>query len=211
MSDNHWETYYQSQQGRTPPPSQFAAFVAAEYAHGTQVFDIGCGNGRDTAFFAQYSPNVVGVDGSEAAVQAANAQAMRCGSAARFVRALVEDPALPAQLLEHRLPDLPAMLYSRFFLHAITEAQQVEFFRIAQQLCAQRGDMLALEFRTTRDRDLPKVTSAHYRRYVDPISITEAGIRAGFVVEYFIEGFGYAKFRNDDAYVARIIFRRPAA
>lgn len=208
MSDNHWESYYQSQQGRTPPPSQFAAFVAAEYAHGAQIFDIGCGNGRDTVFFAQYSPNVVGVDGSEAAIEVANAQAISCGSAARFVRSLIENPALADELLEHRHADTPAILYSRFFLHAITEAQQDAFFSMADRLCGQPNDMLALEFRTTRDRDLPKVTSAHYRRYVDPILITNAGIRAGFAVDYFIEGFGYAKYRSDDAYVARVIFKR---
>lgn len=205
----HWESYYQNQLNATPPPSQFAAFIAAEYAAGRQILDLGCGNGRDTVFFAQHSSNVVGVDGSEAAVKAANSLAGRLNSQARFVNSLIEDEQLHQKILEHKDKELPLVLYSRFFLHAITEEQQHEFFKIAQLVCAQPGDIVALEFRTIRDRDLPKVTSAHYRRYIDPISIITIGDRLGFVVDYFVEGFGYAKYRNDDAYVARIIFKRP--
>ncbi|MGF6179706.1 SAM-dependent methyltransferase [Massilia sp. UYP32] len=209
MTKDHWENYYQNQHGATPPPSQFAAFIAAEYGNNTQIFDLGCGNGRDTVFFSQYSSNVIGVDGSEAAVHAASALTDRLGRQARFIHALVEDERLPQKLTEHKQSDMPVILYSRFFLHAITAEQEQEFFNIVTALCSCPGDIVALEFRTIRDRDLPKVTSAHYRRYIDPISVITAGCKIGLTVEYFVEGFGYAKYKNDDAYVARVIFKRP--
>lgn len=208
MSKSHWDTYYQDQKD-IQPPSQFAAFIAAEYAKGSQIFDIGCGNGRDTLFFSQYATNIVGVDGSDSAVHAANNQAVRRSLPVRFIKAQIEDPAFPNSLKEHKLIGTPLILYSRFFIHAITDDQQNEFFKASNIVCENPGDIMALEFRTLRDRDLPKVTSAHFRRYVDPISIIDIGLKLGFTVDYFVEGFGYAKYKNDDAYVARIIFKRP--
>ena len=70
------------------------------------------------------------------------------------------------------------------------------------------GDILALEFRTSRDEFLSKVTESHYRRFINPLAVVAKGNHLGFSCEYFVEGFGYAKYKSDDAHVARIIFRK---
>jgi hypothetical protein len=55
-----------------------------------------------------------------------------------------------------------------------------------------------------------KVTGTHFRRFVLPASFEARALGGGFEVVYNVEGFGFAKYRQDDAYVARTIFRRQA-
>jgi hypothetical protein len=67
--------------------------------------------------------------------------------------------------------------------------------------------MLALEFRTILDQSREKVTASHYRRYIDASHLAHHLTQEfGFSVSYFAEGTGFAKFRSDDAYVARLLF-----
>ena len=99
------------------------------------------------------------------------------------------------------------MAYARFFLHAITDAEETAFFA-AMGAALREGDHLAVEYRTLRDAVGKKTTAAHYRRYIEPSQVIINAARFGFVVEYAAEGFGFAKYLDDDAYVARTVFRK---
>ncbi|WP_230532183.1 hypothetical protein [Microvirga roseola] len=99
------------------------------------------------------------------------------------------------------------VIYSRFFLHAINALDEHNFFNLCNGLLPDTG-IIAVEFRTTRDEQLLKATPDHYRRYINPLELAARAQLHGFGVDYFVEGFGYAKFRADDAYVARMIFSR---
>jgi hypothetical protein len=50
------------------------------------------------------------------------------------------------------------------------------------------------------------VTQAHFRRFVTPAAFQASALGRGFDVEYAVEGFGFAKYKQDDAYVARTLF-----
>jgi hypothetical protein len=52
------------------------------------------------------------------------------------------------------------------------------------------------------------VTQQHYRRFVSPATFQARALGRGFEVVYAVEGFGFAKYRLDDAYEARAIFVR---
>ena len=54
---------------------------------------------------------------------------------------------------------------------------------------------------------LQKITPNHYRRYVNPISLLKSANQLGLQATYFVEGFGFAKHKEDDAFVARIVLR----
>ena len=54
------------------------------------------------------------------------------------------------------------------------------------------------------------MTDSHYRRFVLPASFEARALGRGFDVLYTVEGFEFAKYREDDAYVARTIFGRRA-
>jgi SAM-dependent methyltransferase len=205
---DHWQSYYSLSKSTPTIPSQFAAFVASEYAANAQIFDLGCGNGRDSLFFASLGNAVVGIDGSHAAIERCNAQASsKPNIAAKFLQSEIESQELANVLIRERTPATKVLAYARFFLHAITDEQETSFLNSVKKLCSQPGDIFALEFRTERDIALPKVTPDHYRRFINPIDTIAATTKLGFKVIYFVEGFGYAKYKSDDAYVARLVLQ----
>ena len=98
------------------------------------------------------------------------------------------------------------VFYSRFFLHALTEESEEIFLEFLSNVADGRAFKTFVEFRTNKDIGRPKATPEHFRRYIEPSKfISKLGVK-GFKVDYFAEGFGLAKFKNDDAHVARIIF-----
>lgn len=207
---DYWQSYYSGQRTLvTPLPSQFAVFIAGEMHQQHEVFDIGCGGGRDSLFFGANSHVVTGVDGSEAAIEKCRELAQKAGLAdTRFVCS----PVTSDELASVAAPSagLPVLVYARFFLHAITDEEEERFFRLARALTS-GGGKLAVEFRTMRDVAQEKVTASHYRRFIDPIFFNARALKFGFSARYFVEGFGFAKYKNDDAHVARFIFEREIA
>lgn len=205
-STDYWNTYYGEDGTVSAPvvPSQFSTFVLTELnGIDTQIIDFGCGNGRDTLFFARHGYTAIGVDESSMAVE-------KCKKSnvpnADFLCASVNDTKM-TELLTQKLSNNPTKdvtAYARFFLHAIDEASQVNFLTVCRQVIGQTG-RAAFEFRTDRDASQTKVTPDHYRRFVKPLDFMAAAEKHGFKVTYFVEGFGYAKFRDDDAHVARFI------
>ena len=66
----YWDSFYTHDQLiRQQPPSQFAAFVASEFGDFPLIVDVGCGNGRDTLFFAHLGYSTLGIDRSSAAIE----------------------------------------------------------------------------------------------------------------------------------------------
>lgn len=207
----YWETVYSAMSfDRLPPPSQFAAFVTQEAAEAGLIIEFGCGTGRDSLFFARQGLPVIAIDSAEAAVSKCREKAEQYGlENVKFLHGVVGDPALKAVLDEY-IPskrDFSVMIYARFFLHAITDAEESALLEALAAL-AKPGDRCAFEYRTTRDAALTKVTAGHYRRFVDPIYLYAKAAKFGFAVDYAVEGFGFAKFKEDDAYVARCILRK---
>jgi len=202
---DYWELYYSNlPEPIRPLPSQFAIFVAGELKSPHRVIDFGCGNGRDSLFFSSYGHRTIGVDASETAVKHCARLAERFGENADFVTSDVQNPDLAGRILTSLGP---TAVYARFFLHAITEAEEQSFLRCANTLTT-TGDVMAVEYRTMRDLSMPKTTKRHYRRFMDPVVFHLAAQRHGFQVRYAVEGFGFAKHNEDDAYVARCLLVR---
>lgn len=68
----YWDKFYKEKRlGVEDIPSQFSAFVLGEFGRTENVslIDIGCGNGRDTFFFAKHLSRVIGIDGSSSAIE----------------------------------------------------------------------------------------------------------------------------------------------
>jgi SAM-dependent methyltransferase len=204
----YWDDYYATR--ATPVrklPSQFATFVAGELDQRHRVIELGCGDGRDAMFFASFGHEVVGVDASHAAVEACRLLAQTLGENASFIVSRIDEPDLAARI---RGDDGPRVVYARFFVHAITEVEEEILLDLAAAI-TDPGDLLAVEYRTVRDSSGAKVTETHYRRFVMPAAFEARALGRGFDVTYAVEGFGFAKYRQDDAYVARTIFRRHAS
>ena len=202
---DYWDEYYAARATtRRPLPSQFATFVAGELDRPHHVIELGCGSGRDSIFFSSFGHQVIGVDGSEAAVAASSQLADALGENATFVHSAIDDPTLADRL---SAAEGPKALYARFFIHAITDEEEQVLLDLAANVTT-TGDLLAVEYRTVRDQVGAKETETHYRRFVLPATFQARALERGFEVTYAVEGFGFAKYRHDDAYVARTLFRR---
>lgn len=206
----YWNNYYKS--GAVPDvPSQFAVFVANEHKEIRTVVDIGCGNGRDSLFFMKLGMNVVGVDSSQSAIDVCNTKSNNNGTVCAYICDDIGNKNLPdviiSKLNEMKI-DGNVVLYSRFFVHAIDEESEDSLIELFGKVLSRFGGVVALEFRTERDKSQPKFTASHYRRFVSPVRFFSKVEKNGFSVEYFTEGFGFAKFKNDDAHVARFILQK---
>lgn len=201
----YWDSYYASRQ-LGGIPSQFAAFVLSEFADREKFIDFGCGNGRDTFFFAAHGKLVLGVDGSDSAVTACQA-AVGPAQADRlsFEKIDFSSQSDCDDFVTRKGQDWTgAVVYARFFIHAIDETEEARFLQLCRTLIEQDG-VLCLEFRTNRDEHQEKVTASHYRRFVSPLQFFQTLQDLGMKVDYFCDGFGMAKYRSDDAHVARFV------
>ena len=207
-SESYWNRYYLGRDGFSCP-SQFAAFILNEFSHKRRFIDIGCGDGRDSLFFASYGMKVLGIDGSASAVNLCQEKASKQGLTESFFSGLdiYDSEKCENFVTVHQDEWLGALIYARFFLHAIDDAAERNFLKLASDLVGQKGQ-LCLEFRTHRDEFQQKETAAHYRRYIESLTFLRHARAYGFDCIYSAEGFGFAKYKSDDAHVARLILEK---
>lgn len=198
----YWEAFYASCSVSAPnTPSQFAAFVLNELPQLDCFVDMGCGNGRDAEFFASYGKHVLAVDASAEAVKLCKAQ--RSNHHVDYQQYLLGDDASPLRA-HFRAHGQPAMLYARFFLHAITAEEEVAFFDMTASLMPS-GSYVALEYRILEDAESAKEYGQHFRRYVNHAEVRSSLEDRGFDIVYDAQGTGLAKYKSEDAVVGRCI------
>lgn len=206
--DDHWNSYYSSD--TTPKlPSQFAVFALNEMMDVDCVLEFGCGNGRDTLFFARQNLKVLGCDRSKAGIELCSQSADAQNLNAIFQECDLNDKATMDNIIATAKSKLDGklMIYARFFVHAIDETAETTLLDVVSKIMKENGDStFMVEFRTQRDKEQTKVTPDHYRRFVNPLQFAEKAKSFNLSNIYFVEGFGMAKYKSDDAHVARMIF-----
>lgn len=205
---SYWDNYYLNSK-KLNVPSQFAAFIANEFVEVPLVIDLGCGNGRDTQFFSYLGFNTIGIDGSESAINYCKNNNFNSDSSVNknlfLLRNISELPNDDGFI--RSIQKTQKIFYSRFFLHAINSSEESCFFNFINKSC-RHDDLICLEFRTELDENRSKFTNAHYRRYINVESMMRtANSSMSLELLYHTEGLGLAKYKTDDAYVCRIIFK----
>lgn len=204
----YWDEFYAAG-GVKRIPSQFAVFVLNEFSNKTIFVDCGCGNGRDSFFFAEHQKITIGLDASQVAVDLNQADAHRLKlNNLQFNQVDFSSTEQTKNFIEqHRNSLAGSVFYARFFLHAVNVDTEAIFFDFCASLMDENS-VLCIEFRTEKDASLQKETAAHYRRFINMEHIQKVAAELGLTALYSIEGRGFAKHRKDDAEVARIIFRK---
>ena len=208
---DYWCRYYDK---RDAPvlPSQFALFVANEVQTGAlpsvaTIIDVGCGNGRDAVFFLHLGLRVFGIDRSEMAVESCRellgSHAVNIRARGDFVVAAADDAPSWRKLAD--ATSGPVLVYARFFFHSIDEGAQSRVLAEVAKLLAERGGAFCAEFRTHKDSESTKTTPDHYRRFIDPDDFARRIEEASMRVVWRTDGRGMAKYRSDDAHVARFL------
>jgi len=181
------------------------AIEASERSH--PIIEFGCGNGRDSIYFATHGFKVYGCDLSKDAIEKDTAKSQDVDVIFKVVDASSNDEVqsiVNTARSSCTNGSSNVTVYTRFFLHSIDEVQESKFFKALSNVLV-AGDMLYFEFRSKEDEALDKVHGkGHYRRYVDTPVMLESLKTLGFDIGYYITGQGMAKYKNEDPFVSRI-------
>lgn len=199
----YWDAFYADQMADLPlTPSQFADFVLNELPQMERVVEIGCGNGRDADYFANCGKEAFAIDASPVAFNWRNTHMQH-----PRITHICADVSGCAKHLEPLFTEgegISTVLYARFFLHAITEAEEESFLMLAARML-RANDFLALEYRSTKDEPRYKHYSQHFRRYISHAALCEKLKQYGFSIFYEVEGAGMATHQEEDAIVGRCL------
>jgi SAM-dependent methyltransferase len=171
MDLDYWNYFYSSGIGlRHPSPfAQWALPLLKESA--LPVIDVGCGNGRDTLYFADSGIHAIGLDQSLAAINRAREQIAESSVNCSFHCSGIED-------LESLVcADSGYVLYSRFLLHALSDEEEESLFSLVRD--SNRCRVFLLEARTVRDDIKEQGVHVkgdvyrfdHHRRFIRPSSL----------------------------------------
>ncbi len=213
----YWDGYYADKKSNdvwAEYPSQFAAFCASEIGARSRLLDFGCGNGRDALFLSQIGHDVLACDYSAQAVELVKAKGEVIKSAIEAEVLNIYDVAQVQKFEQKRAASFD-VIYSRFVMHAITQDGQNRFLNTAKAMLAPGGKIL-LEFRNSNDArkqegntiSEDERSDGHYRRFIKTEDFVANVDGAGLEIAYLAEGTGFAKFRDEDPNVTRVILMK---
>ena len=200
---NYWNKIY-NQETTVPIESDFARYVLKNTLDVKgNLLELGCGNGRDSIFFATNGFKVIGVDASEEAISSLN---KKNNINATFVC----DDFVKCKALYCIMYDV---IYSRFTLHAISEKQETELLNNIISGLKTKG-RLFIEARSINDDLYGKgecveegayVYNNHYRRFIDKEKLCNKMSGMGFKILEANEGRGFSRVGYEDPVLVRIV------
>jgi SAM-dependent methyltransferase len=201
----YWEDYYRRSTNASPP-SPFAIFIAGTLPVGQRMLEVGCGNGRDATYFSGLGHFVTAIDKSDAAIELC--QKLHQNTSAEFFAGALHN-------FSEKWSDHFDVVYSRFVLHAMTRAEELEMLREAARVLKPRGQIL-IECRSindplAREGEVISATeriAGHYRRFVIREELRENLLDGGFQITSEVESNGLAVFKNEDPVVIRMTARK---
>ena len=194
IKDNqYWDEIYSSNK-ISHEPSSFARHVEkSHFQNGKSLLELGCGNGRDSLFFAQNGKEVLALDFSTKTIT--NLSSMNV----KGVNFLHQDFS---DLTSFRELDY---VYSRFTMHSIDEATEEKVFSQLSQVL-KVGGLFLMEARSTKDERLEKTFGKdHFRRYLDFEITIEKLKNLGFQIIEKEERRGLSPYRQEDPFLIRVV------
>jgi SAM-dependent methyltransferase len=204
---DYWEQFYATARSGDVPlePSNFATWVEDRLDAGASVVDVGCGNARDSLFFARQGRRVIGLDYAHSAVTNARHAAGKAGwEHLTFAQLDLYDPDAVTRTAAELSARRPLAVYARFLVHAVEADGRHGLWDLARHASGAGTGRLFLEFRTGKDAHLPHAFGEHFRNYLDPHVVVEEVEALGGTVVHYEEGHGLAPYRDEDPHVSRI-------
>jgi len=203
----YWDRLYEGGLGYriSEDHSPFAEWVLHRLIAERPLFDVGCGNGRDTFWLADQGLPVTGLDYSKATMTRCRNKAAKSGSSATFTLVNfydLRDALVKGALLARETPG-PRTLYARFLLHALEPDARRNFWQFADMVLRGGGEAF-FEFRTRKDIRRHHVFERHYCQYLRPDDVCEEIARAGGEVVERTEGTGLSPYQGEDPHLCRL-------
>lgn len=207
MFRDYWDRFYAKPHPELQDPSPFARFCLDKIPADGDLFELGCGNGRDALYFARNGVTVTACDQSTTAIDRLTT-----------IVAASDGWRVPPRFIVRRFEDLADddphdVVYSRFTLHTVDAPTASHALRWAHRNLRPGGSLL-IEARTVKDvlhgmgepagRDA-YIHDGHYRRFVRTEELAAELEGLGFTVDELAEGNGMATFGTDDPVVVRAV------
>ena len=199
----YWTDYYKKHPNPVEP-STFAKFCTGFLEENKSLIELGCGNGRDSVYFAGKQVNVTAVDQVDEEMEYLNNK-----YEANNLKFVSED------FTNMGTDNSYDYVYSRFTIHSIdSEAETRVFNWIYNQL--NKDGYFFLEVRSLNDpmfkkgeqiSDTENITT-HYRRYLDYEDTVEKLEKIGLNIIYKVESQGLAVYNDDDPTLIRLVAKK---
>lgn len=180
--------------------SSFAKYVEPFIETNMTIFDMGCGNGRDTIYFKNQGLNVIGVDTSKCALDKLSNNNIK----------VIHKKMSELEPLEniHK-----PVVYSRFSIHSVPEQEQDKFFKWIASNCY----MAFIETRSVNDprcgvgtkveNEKNAWNDTHYRRFTMLSDLTRINVQNGAQIIKAEEEWYDANYKQDKAVVNRLVLK----
>ena len=213
MDKKYWEKYYSNSIGSSEP-SDFAKYCTKYIKTESVILDLGCGNGRDSIYFAKINDNqVYACDQSEEAIQK-----LKCNfDNPIFFKSDVTN-------IKFEFEGTLNVIYARFLLHALDKKEASEVLNWSYENLASNG-LFMTEARSVKsdiygtgekiaeetyivDKEFDYEVEPHKRRFLKRDIIEKEILSLGFEIIEIVESNGLAMYRNDNPVVIRIIAKK---
>ena len=211
MDDKHYWTEYYKNNSEPTDRSTFAEFVLPNLEKNKTLLELGCGNGRDSIYFADNDINVIAIDQAENEVKFLNDFYKKDN-----LLFVCDDFTDLKNSTNSAIKDNEFdYIYSRFTFHSISEKKEDRTLDWIENNIKTGGCFL-LEVRSINDPMFKEGRllsenenfTTHYRRYLDLNTIVGKLERRNFEIVYKIEDKDLAPYKDDNPYLIRIIAKK---
>lgn len=194
--NQYWDEVYSANK-LDHQPSSFAQYVEEKYlGKGMSLLELGCGNGRDSLFFAQKEKEVLALDLSSKTIENLSSLDIK------NIEFLNQDFS---NLTKFSGLDY---VYSRFTMHSVDEETEEKVFSQLPQVL-KVGGLFLMEARSTKDEQLEKTFGeGHFRRYLDFAATVEKLENLNFQILEKKESQGLSPYQKEDPFLIRLVARR---
>jgi tellurite methyltransferase len=210
MDKEYWEQYYASREG-VVTPSLFAQYVRNNVIGKKRGLDqislieLGCGNGRDSIYFASEGLNVIAVDQCKKEIEFLK---QRTSGMKNITFRCADFSSLKDELFN--------IAYSRFTLHSIAKYQQDILIKWVFRNLVTWGGVFCIEARGQKNELYKKgelvkgesdayIFDNHYRRFLNFEELCHSLENAGFSIRYADEKKGFAPYKESNETYIRVI------
>tara|TARA_B100001093_G_C26802639_1_gene1004112 strand:- start:662 stop:1306 length:645 start_codon:yes stop_codon:yes gene_type:complete len=214
MDKEYWNKYYlhHGQEKEISTNSSFAKFCLNNLFLGKtlSIVDLGAGNCRDAAYFAQLKHNVYALDQSSTIAEVGK----ECVGAE--FRQYLHPEVVDFVSKDYSKLGKIDVFYSRFTLHSISEKDEIILLqKVFRKL--KNGGLFCIEARTIKDAlygagEKCEVNTfmmdGHKRRFIDSRKFRDEVSNIGFKELYFIEQDNLSVLKDDNPVLMRIILQK---
>lgn len=150
----HWNKFYNKKNKDTG--SSFSKFIykKLKFYNLKKIIDVGCGNGRDSIYFYKKGFFVTGVDLSDVAIK--NNRNL-INNNLKFKKFNIGTDTLNKKF---------DLIYSRFFLHAISKNNENKLIKLINKL-KKKNTFICFEFRNDKDDIFNKFKPIKHNDFID--------------------------------------------